>query len=64
MPDGPHRIDWEWEEIVLACDLVAQNAWRQLDANDPRVRELSDMLQRMSMHPSKTACQAFATPLA
>ena len=27
MPDGPHRIDWEWEEIVLACDLVAQNGW-------------------------------------
>ena len=37
-PDGPHRIDWEWEEIVLACDLVAQNDWRQLDASDYRVR--------------------------
>ncbi len=51
MPDGPHRIDWEWEEIVLACDLVEQNGWRQLDASDPRVQELSDLLRRMSMHP-------------
>jgi 5-methylcytosine-specific restriction protein A len=50
MPDGPRRIDWEWEEIVLACDLVAQNGWRQLGAGDPRVRELSGLLQRMSMH--------------
>jgi hypothetical protein len=51
MPDGPRRIDWEWEEIVLACDLVAKNGWRQLGAGDPRVRELSGLLQRMSMHP-------------
>jgi hypothetical protein len=62
MPDGPHRIDWEWEEIVLACDLVAQNGWRQLDAGDPRVRELSGLLQRMSMHPSKLGCQAERKP--
>jgi hypothetical protein len=59
MPDGPHRIDWEWEEIVLACDLVAQNSWRQLDASDPRVRELSGMLQRMSMHPPEDRLPSF-----
>lgn len=51
MSDRARRIDWEWEEIVLACDLVYQNGWRQLDASDPRVRELSGILQRMSMHP-------------
>ena len=51
MPAGARRIDWEWEEIVLACDLVAQHGWRQLDANDPRVQELSGILQRMSIHP-------------
>ena len=59
MPDGPHRIDWEWEEIVLACDLVAQNHWRQLDASDPRVRELSDLLQRMSIHPLEARLPSF-----
>ena len=51
MPDVPRRLDWEWEEIVLACDLVAQNGWRQLDENDSRVQELSRVLQRMSIHP-------------
>ena len=44
-------MDWQWEEIVLACDLVYQNGWRQLDEGDPRVRELSGILQRMSIHP-------------
>src|ERR1700730_8960650 len=59
MPDGPHRIDWEWEEIVLACDLVAQNDWRQLDAGDPRVQELSGLLQRMSIHPLEARLPSF-----
>jgi 5-methylcytosine-specific restriction enzyme A len=45
------RLDWQWEEIVLACDLVYQNGWRQLDEGDRRVRELSGILQRMSIHP-------------
>ena len=59
MADGPHRIDWEWEEIVLACDLVAQNGWHQLDASDSRVRELSGLLQRMSMHPLEDRLPSF-----
>jgi 5-methylcytosine-specific restriction enzyme A len=59
MPDGPHRIDWEWEEIVLACDLVAQNGWRQLDASDPRVQELSGLLQQMSIHPLEARLPSF-----
>ena len=49
----------QWEEIVLACDLVAQNGWRQLDASDPRVRELSGLLQRMSMHPLEDRLPSF-----
>jgi hypothetical protein len=51
MSDRRRRLDWEWEEIVLACDLVYQNGWRQLDEGDPRVRELSGILQQMSIHP-------------
>jgi 5-methylcytosine-specific restriction protein A len=51
MSDKRRRLDWQWEEIVLACDLVYQNGWRQLDEGDPRVRELSGILQRMSIHP-------------
>jgi hypothetical protein len=59
MPDGPRRIDWEWEEIVLACDLVAQNGWHQLDESDPRVQELSGLLRRMSMHPFEARLPSF-----
>ncbi len=51
MPGGARRLDWTWEEIVLACDLVAQNGWRQLDEGHPRVQELSNLLQKMSIHP-------------
>lgn len=51
MPDEGRRLDWTWEEIVLACDLVAQNNWHQLDEGDPRVQELSTLLQKMSIHP-------------
>jgi 5-methylcytosine-specific restriction protein A len=51
MSDRRGRLDWQWEEIVLACDLVYQNGWRQLDEGDPRVRELSGILQQMSIHP-------------
>jgi len=59
MSDGPHRIDWEWEEIVLACDLVAQNGWHQLDVSDPRVKELSSLLQHTSMHPLEDRLPSF-----
>lgn len=51
MSDTRRRLDWQWEEIVLACDLVYQNGWHQLGEDDPRVRELSGILQRMSIHP-------------
>jgi 5-methylcytosine-specific restriction enzyme A len=50
--DGRSRPpDWEWEEIVLACDLVVRNGGRFLDHEDRRVVELSELLQRMTLHP-------------
>ncbi|MGC4903099.1 HNH endonuclease [Micromonospora echinospora] len=42
--------DWTRDEIILACDLVQSNGWRQLDANDERVRSLSDLLQSRAIH--------------
>jgi 5-methylcytosine-specific restriction protein A len=59
MSDRRGRLDWQWEEIVLACDLVYQNGWRQLDEGDPRVRELSGILQQMSIHPLDTRLTNF-----
>ncbi len=52
MPGAARRNpDWEWDETVLACDLIAQNDWQPLAAEDERVVELSSLLQRMSLHP-------------
>lgn len=48
----PRRLDWEREELILACDLVARNGWRQIAATDPRVIELSGLLQRLPLHPA------------
>jgi 5-methylcytosine-specific restriction protein A len=43
--------DWSFDELVLACDLVAQNGWRELTATRPEVVELSALLRRMSDQP-------------
>lgn len=41
---------WDWDELVLACALVASNDWKELRENDMRVMELSDLLQRLPLH--------------
>jgi len=48
--DSPQDLDWEREELILACDLVAENGWRQLSVSDPRVADLSKLLQRLPLH--------------
>jgi 5-methylcytosine-specific restriction protein A len=45
--------DWSEDEITLACDLVAQNDWKELRPNRPEVIELSALLQRLSRHPQE-----------
>ncbi|MFJ8627848.1 HNH endonuclease [Kitasatospora sp. NPDC093550] len=42
--------DWAWDEVVLACDVTAENGWRGLAATDPRVVELSRLLQLLPIH--------------
>lgn len=44
------RIDWSRPELILACDLVFVNDGRGVRATDPRVRELSDLLQGPWFH--------------
>jgi 5-methylcytosine-specific restriction protein A len=43
--------DWTRDEIILACALVESNGWKQLDRTDPRVMELSDLLQTPAIIP-------------
>ncbi|MEV0645513.1 HNH endonuclease [Phytomonospora sp. NPDC050363] len=42
--------DWTREEIVLACVITADNRWKQVNDTDPRVKELSDLLQAPGIH--------------
>jgi 5-methylcytosine-specific restriction protein A len=45
------RQDWQYDEIVLACLLAADNGWRQVYDTDPRAHELSQLLQSPAIHP-------------
>ena len=60
MPDAARRNpDWEWDETVLACDLVFQNGWQPLPPEHERVIELSSILRRMSLHPPEKRLSSF-----
>jgi 5-methylcytosine-specific restriction protein A len=42
---------WTRDELILACDVVAKNGWRGLSSTDPRIAELSDLLQLLAAYP-------------
>lgn len=54
--------DWTEDEIVLACDLVVRNGWKELRPNRPEVIELSELLQRYSRHPVELRGPRFRNP--
>lgn len=43
---------WAWDELVLACDLVAGNGWHELPSEHPLVVELSGLLRSLPIHPA------------
>ncbi|WP_406726788.1 HNH endonuclease [Streptomyces sp. GD-15H] len=54
--------DWARDEIILACHLVMASGWKGLDANDPRVVELSGLLQLMPIHAEADRNEKFRNP--
>ncbi|MFE7746603.1 HNH endonuclease [Nocardia sp. NPDC057455] len=54
--------DWTRDEVILACDLVMQNGWRQLEDTDERVIELSGLLQLLPIHPHGVRSDTFRNP--
>ncbi|WP_327144696.1 HNH endonuclease [Nocardia sp. NBC_01327] len=50
---------WVRDELILACDLVAQNGWRELRQGDPRVRDLSELLRSLPLHSSTVRTETF-----
>lgn len=51
--------DWARDELILACDLVAKNDWKELRSTDERVGELSALLQQLPLHPPATRLDTF-----
>lgn len=54
--------DWTTDEVVLACELVVWNGWRQLDDGVLRVTELSALLQGLPLHAPHTRMPNFRNP--
>lgn len=56
------RLDWTWDELVLACDLLPANGWHELPVTDSRVLELSSLLQLLPIHPVEKRGPRFRSP--
>ncbi|MFI8421761.1 HNH endonuclease [Streptomyces sp. NPDC085479] len=54
--------DWARDEIILACQLVRENGWKGLDAQDARVVELSGLLQLLPLHAEAERNEKFRNP--
>ena len=54
--------DWARDEIILACELVMENGWKGLDAQDVRVVELSGLLQLFPIHAEAERNEKFRNP--
>lgn len=50
---------WTRDELILACDLVVRNDWRELRPGDRRVTELSKLLRSLPIHPSSARPDSF-----
>ncbi|TDW18579.1 HNH endonuclease [Kribbella kalugense] len=55
-------VDWTRDEIILACDLVMANGWKELRASRPEVVELSQLLVRAPLHPTAVRDDKFRNP--
>lgn len=66
MVTGPGRStrdpNWAWQELVLACDLVEKNGWRELAVEFPAVQELSRLLRMLTIHRSEDRGPRFRSP--
>lgn len=53
------RIDWTYEEIVLAAQLAERNGWRTLSPENLKVIELSQFLRECRRHPLQSRDPTF-----
>lgn len=53
---------WVWDELVLVCDLVMKNGWREMASESAAVRELSDLLRTLPIHVPALCGPRFRSP--
>lgn len=53
---------WHRDEIILALDLYNNIEPREMDNKNPKVIELSELLNRLPIHKEKTEIQKFRNP--
>lgn len=56
------RINWNLLELLLACELLASNAYAPLDKRDARALALSEMLRSARFHPKDQKPDNFRSP--
>lgn len=54
--------DWTRDELILACDLMIGNDWRQIRETDPRAAGLSELLRSLPIHPVERRSEKFRGP--
>ncbi|GAA0980711.1 HNH endonuclease [Nocardiopsis tropica] len=59
---SPRNPNWAWDELILACDLLARHGWKTLDTSRPEVIELSELLQQLPLHSAEERPPDFRTP--
>ncbi|MEU2943607.1 HNH endonuclease [Nocardiopsis alba] len=55
-------IPWAWDELILACDLLVEHGWKTLDTTRSEVIALSELLQRLPLHPREKRPVGFRSP--
>ncbi|WAE73648.1 HNH endonuclease [Streptomonospora nanhaiensis] len=55
-------LPWTWDELILACDLLARHDWTPLDTSRPEVVDLSRLLQLLPLHPQEKRPANFRSP--
>lgn len=59
---GGRSPKWAWDELVLACDLLARSGWHELSDTDPQVIELSELLRALPIYPADQRGTTFRSP--
>lgn len=54
--------NWEWDELILACDLLERLGWKWVHPSNAEVRELSALLHALPIHPPEVRSATFRNP--